>query len=189
MQRNGTATKERIERQALRLFVEKGVTATTVRDITAASGVTEAALYRHFASKDELAWRVFFDNFSAFAAELDEIQNEHGTLRGKLGGIIRHFCQAFDRDWVLFSYLLISEHEQVTKVTKEMPNPVQVLREVIAKGIARGEVPDQDPELATSMVLGIVLQVARSHVYGRIEGNLSRLADNLVEATWRVLQC
>ena len=54
-----TDTRERIEKAAIRLFVEKGVTETSVRDIARAVDISEGALYRNFVRKDELAWAVF----------------------------------------------------------------------------------------------------------------------------------
>ena len=52
-------TRERIEKAAIRLFVEQGVAGTSVRDIARAVDISEGALYRHFVSKDELVWEVF----------------------------------------------------------------------------------------------------------------------------------
>ena len=43
--------KARIERAALGLFCARGVDAVTTREIAAASGVSEGALYRHYPSK------------------------------------------------------------------------------------------------------------------------------------------
>ena len=43
MARNSNHTKELIERTALRLFVEKGITETTIRDIAAAGQVSPKA--------------------------------------------------------------------------------------------------------------------------------------------------
>ena len=54
-----TDTRDRIEKAAIQLFVEKGVNETTVRDIARAVDISEGALYRHFVSKDELVWAVF----------------------------------------------------------------------------------------------------------------------------------
>ena len=41
---------------AIRLFVEKSVAETTVRDIARAVGLSEGALYRHFIGKEELVF-------------------------------------------------------------------------------------------------------------------------------------
>lgn len=185
--RDARTTKERIQRSALRLFVEKGVTETTIRDIARDAGFAEGTLYRHYTSKDELAWDLFATNFMAFGRELEGIQRRHRGLKEKLEAMIRHFCAAFDEDWVLFSYLLLSEHEQAKKVTPDMPNPLNVLREVVAAGMKRRDIPKADPDVAMCMVLGIILQVAVGKVYGRVRAPLSSLADTLTAACWRVL--
>jgi AcrR family transcriptional regulator len=50
----GSATRERILAVALDLFVEQGYEETSLRQIAARVGVTKAALYYHFRSKDEI---------------------------------------------------------------------------------------------------------------------------------------
>ncbi len=187
MSRNGNHTKELIERTALRLFVEKGITETTVQDIAAAAQIAEGTLYRHFASKEDLAWELFHTNYTAFARELDRLQQQYGTLKEKLGAMIRQFCAFFDRDPVLFSFLLLAQHAQLKKVTPEMETAVTVLQKVIAQGMARREVPEMEVELAAGMVLGVVLEVAVFKAYGRLTQDLSPLSDTLAAACWRVL--
>jgi len=185
--RDGTLTKEKIQQTALRLFVEKGITGTTIRDLAAAAGIAEGTLYRHYDGKDQLAWELFSENFTAFALELDRLQERHQGARAKLEAMIHQFCAFFDRDPVLFSYLLLAQHEQFRKLTPETPSPVRVLRRVIEGGMERGEVPVMDAKVATAMVLGLVLQVAVFKVYEGIEQSLSSLAPTLCEASWRVL--
>jgi len=51
--------KQEILRAALKLFSERGLAATSIRDISDESGYTNPALYKHFASKDELALYLF----------------------------------------------------------------------------------------------------------------------------------
>lgn len=51
--------KREILRAALELFSERGLAATSVRDIADESGYTNPALYKHFAAKDELALYLF----------------------------------------------------------------------------------------------------------------------------------
>jgi AcrR family transcriptional regulator len=186
--RDASRTKALISRTALRLFVKKGVTETTIRDIAKAGEIAEGTLYRHYPSKEALAWDLFATHFTAFALELDRLQQGQATLKAKLEAMIRHFCRFFDQDRTLFSYLLLVQHGQLAKVTGDMPNPVEVFRKVIAGGMARKEIPKGDPDVATAMVIGLVLQVALAHVYGRIKRDLSSLADSLVGAAWRVLK-
>ncbi|PKQ26267.1 MAG: hypothetical protein CVT64_04000 [Actinobacteria bacterium HGW-Actinobacteria-4] len=49
-----TDTRERILVTAAQLFGEKGFAETSIRDVAEALGVTKAALYYHFTSKDEI---------------------------------------------------------------------------------------------------------------------------------------
>jgi AcrR family transcriptional regulator len=187
MARNGNKTKNLIARSALELFVAKGITETTIREIATAAGIAEGALYRHFESKEHLAWELFSTNYLDFARELDRLQEKYDTLQDKLAAMIRQFCAFFDRDPVLFSYLLLAQHAQLKKVTPEMVTAVTVLQKVIAQGMARREVPEMDVELAAAMVLGVVLQVAVFRAYGRINQDLSHLSETLVDACWQVL--
>lgn len=57
----GTDIQGRIADAALTLFCERGAFGTTVRDITAACGLTPGALYNHFASKDQLLYVLIRD--------------------------------------------------------------------------------------------------------------------------------
>ncbi len=185
--RDGSKTKELIARTSLHLFVEKGITETTIRDIAAAAGIAEGTLYRHYESKDQLAWELFSENYVSFARELDRVQEEYDTLKDKLAAMIRRFCAFFDQDPVLFSYLLLAQHHQLKKVTPDMETAVTVLQKVIAQGMAKSEVPEMEVELAAAMVLGVVLQVAVFKAYNRINQDLSHLGEILVDTCWRVL--
>src|SRR5271165_7262508 len=52
----GSALQCKIAEAAIDLFYAQGAPATTVREITAACGLTPGALYNHFASKDQLLY-------------------------------------------------------------------------------------------------------------------------------------
>ncbi|HEX6872542.1 MAG TPA: helix-turn-helix domain-containing protein [Micromonosporaceae bacterium] len=54
-------TRTRIQRVALELFTERGYEATSLREIAERLGVTKAALYYHFKSKDEIIDSVVAD--------------------------------------------------------------------------------------------------------------------------------
>ena len=57
----GTSLQCRIADAAIELFYNQGATATSVRDITAACGLTPGALYNHFSSKEQLLYVLIRD--------------------------------------------------------------------------------------------------------------------------------
>ena len=185
--RDGAETKRRIERAALHLFVEKGVTQTTIRDITKAVGITEGALYRHFESKDELASTLFVDNYQTFAEELERTRNSQSGIVNQMTAMIRMFCAFFDRDPDLFSYLLLAQHDAGRQAPADIKSPVNVVRRTIADAVDRGDVEAGDTEFLTSVVLGIVLQVAISKIYGHLDGDLSSRCEAISAACTRAI--
>jgi AcrR family transcriptional regulator len=183
-----TDTRDRIEKAAIRLFVEKGVAETSVRDIARAVDISEGALYRHFVSKDELAWAVFEPHYVAFAGRLDTLAKAETTSRGKLAAMIRGFCEAHDENPTLFRFLLFVQHGQLSKLTPGTPTPVDAVRTVLERGIASKEIPDQPPDVATALVFGIVLQAVTFAAYGRLPSSMGSMSDRLVTAAWAAVK-
>src|SRR5690606_2484428 len=156
----GQRTQERIEQETLALFAEKGVDRTTIGDIARAAGIAEGTLYRHFQSKEALVWQLFSHNYLRLAAQLHALQACREGLRAKLAAMVGLFCGLYERDPDMFRFLLLVQHGQLERVTAGMQTPVTVLKAVIEGAVARREIPAQDVEVATAMVLGMVLQVA-----------------------------
>jgi AcrR family transcriptional regulator len=183
-----TDTRDRIEKAAIRLFVEKGVTETSVRDIARAVDISEGALYRHFVSKDELVWAVFERHYVEFAGLLEALAKSETTARGKLAAMIRGFCHAHDENPTLFRFLLFVQHGQLSKLTPGTPTPVDAVRTVLERGIASKEIPDQHPDVATALVFGIVLQPVTFAAYGRLPSSMGSMRDRLVTAAWAAVK-
>ena len=177
-------TADRIEQAAVRLFVEKGVAETTIKDIARAVGLSEGALYRHFESKDELVWRAFERHYVAFAATLRQLAESEPTARGKIAAMIHGFCRAHDENPTLFKFLLFVQHGQLAKLEPGTPTPVEVIRDVLEQAIASREIPAQRPDLATALVFGVVLQPVTFAAYGRLPLNLGSMCERLIAAAW-----
>lgn len=89
--RKGELTRERIIAQAAPLFNQRGFAGCSMQDIMDATGLEKGGLYRHFASKEELAVEVFryaVDRINALRNE--HIDREHGALAE-----LRSFVQRF----------------------------------------------------------------------------------------------
>lgn len=183
----GARTQERIAQATLALFAEKGVDRTTIGDIARAAGIAEGTIYRHYPSKEELIWQLFSQNYQDLSARLEALQASRQGLHAKLAAMIGMFCRLYEQDPDMFRFLLLVQHGQLARVTPDMLTPVRVLKAVIDAAIARGEIPEQDSEVATAMVLGMVLQIAVFKVYGRITRPLGDIAARLTEGCWHAL--
>ncbi len=64
-------TRARIQDVALELFTEHGYEATSLREIAERLGVTKAALYYHFKTKDDIVASLIEDRVEALEALLD----------------------------------------------------------------------------------------------------------------------
>ncbi|MEO0392720.1 MAG: TetR/AcrR family transcriptional regulator [Pseudomonadota bacterium] len=161
-------TRHKINKAALDLFAEQGVEATTTKHIAQAAGIAEGTIYRHYVSKDDLVWDLFSTNYVGFADRLDALAAEHTGLKFKLLVVIRHFCELFDNDPALYRFLLLVQHRNLHRMKAGTRTPLLAIRDLIEQAIRDGEIPDQDLDLATAFVIGIVVQPATFAVYGRL---------------------
>jgi AcrR family transcriptional regulator len=180
-------TKARLERAALTLFVARGVAETTTREIAMAASVAEGTIYRYFPSKERLALDLFLRHHRALAEALTEAQRPARGLRARIEAIVRCYCEWADRDWTLFAYHLLNQHSFLIQVPDDAPNPVTVVREVIAEAMKAGEIPRRNIDLAAASAIGVVLQAATYKVYGRFTGDLSAHVRFFADAAWAVL--
>lgn len=185
--RDGSATRRKIHDVALRLFVEKGVSETTVRDLAKAAGIAEGTLYRHYASMGDLIWDLFSTNYAAFAHRIDATQADRAGFPAKLAAIVAEFCRFFDEEPVLFRFLMLTQHQTLPRVANDADNPVEVLHRVVSAAIGNGEITVQPAGLATTLVMGVLLQPAFGLVYGRVDPPYSQYADTIAAACLRAL--
>jgi AcrR family transcriptional regulator len=180
-------TKERIERAAIELIAERGVDAVSMRDIARRVDVTEPAVYRHYASKSALVWEVFTSNYDVFAANLDTIQRSKPSFREKLEAMVTECCGVFDNDCDLFTFLLLAQHIQRGAPKDFQAALPELLKNLLSSAIAIGEIPDQDCEITTAMIMGSVLQTALYCLYQKPHPKkMCLMSETLSSACWRI---
>ena len=181
--RDGAATKALIEREALRLFARQGVDGTSVKDIAQAVGVADAALYRHFSSKEEIGRQIFVHHYAGLARQVAAIGAEPVPFVEKVRLLVGLFCGLFDAEPDVFAFILIHQHAHL-RFVPEAPeeNAVAALALIMAYAFARGEIAEPDAELAAAMALGAVVQPAVFKLYGRLPGPLAGRMAALVRA-------
>lgn len=187
------STKARIERAALTLFVERGVDGVAVREIAAKVGITDAAIYRHFKSKADLAESLMLAIHEQLTELVRNVGNKDVPFRTKITHLVNDYCAAADDDWDLFSYHLLHLHHFPHLFAGENSShvrrvgPISVCANMLKQAVEEGEIVPGNTQLLASMVLGIVLQAASAKAHLRLRGPLSIYAPEFDKAVWAVL--
>lgn len=178
----------KVERAALELFAAKGIDGVSIAEIAEAAGVSQGALYRHYPSKDELAWALFSTAYLQTGGELDAVRAREPDFRGRIGAMIAHFCELYDSDPALFRFMLIAQHGLLPRISPEQRTPVDAILDTISQAVEAGKIGSVDPQVATAVVMGIVLQSAVFHIYGRLDAALAPRAPTLARAAIAALE-
>jgi AcrR family transcriptional regulator len=179
--------RDLIKAQAMRLFVERGVDAVSVRDIAAACDMKPSNLYAHFASREALVEVLFQDGYAAYGETLAAIARAPGAFRVRLDRMIREICRLHDEDTIRFRFLVMTQHGFLRTIDASDRNPVEIMCRAVAAAMEAGEIPPREPELMAMAVIGLIVQPATGHLYGRLSGGLLGRADVLSAMCWRVL--
>jgi AcrR family transcriptional regulator len=175
--------KHRIDAAALHLFAERGADATPVPMIAERAGVAVGSLYRYYGNKEELVARLYAENYARLADELRRVAARQVSAHDKIAAMVRFICNYFDQEWDLARFLLLEQHVRL-KSYAGAGNPVDIVHEVLAEGMRRGEVRRLDGMLATALVMGPVIQAATFRTYGRLTSPLSDAAKEIAEGIW-----
>src|SRR5262252_5942128 len=155
--------REQILDIATGLFAQQGFQGTTTRQIADGSGVTEALIFRHFPSKEDLYWAVIERKINTAAP--------HERMRESLEGggsdlevLARVALDVLDRrakDQTLSRLLLFSALEKHELSHRFFRNYIAdyfgVMAGYVRKGIAEGRLREVDPLLAARSFLGMVI--------------------------------
>ena len=88
------STKERILEEALKLFSQSGYMGTSMNDIAAKLGVTKAALYKHYTSKQEILDSIVEKMNQMDAERIKKYDMPEGRWKKSLQSIkIRHLIK------------------------------------------------------------------------------------------------
>jgi AcrR family transcriptional regulator len=187
-----SAAAERILREAMRLFAERGYERTSIADIQAAAGLApgSGALYKHFPSK-EAVLAAGMDDFVAGAERARElIRTVPGPAEDALGVLARAALQMLesDRDVLRIVWRELEQFPELRERVREqrMQGTYAALADWLRERGARGELRVHDPEATAAVLLG---GLTSFKVFQALLGESpSRLDDaRFVEAWLRVM--
>lgn len=176
-----------IVRAATSLFAERGIEGTSMRDIAGAAGVREAAIYRHFAGKDDLAREIFLSWYGWYSGKLQDIVSGPAGTLDKLREVVRHEFSAVTDHSEAFVYFCENESRFVRNLPPEIVSARRVFTTFIKAGQARGEVGAGSPELLADMLSGALCAVALTWLRMGLRKKLSVHLEEVVQRCRRMI--
>jgi AcrR family transcriptional regulator len=170
---------------ATELFAERGIDATSVDAIAAASGVSKATIYKHWADKDALCLEVM-----QYVHELDDgpPETDSGDLRADLIAFLKYEPSRKKAAIIkrltphLIAYSARNEAFGRAWKTRVMDRARTSLKNLLRRGINRGVFPAiLDEDLGVALLLGPMMY---RHIFGS-SVSLDWLADGAVDSFWR----
>jgi len=177
-----------IVRAATSLFAKRGVDATSMREIADAAGVREAAIYRYFASKEELSREIFVSWYGWYSRQLREIVRGPGGTREKVDGAARLELSAAVEHTEAFIYFCENEARFLRSLPASVPRVRDVFIELVKQGQARSEVKAGEVGVLADMLSGALCAVALSLVWRRRRGSTDDQLDLIAETCWAMIK-
>ena len=177
-ERKKARTRQRLQEQALRLFVERGYEATTVEQIAAAAGVSHMTFFRYFPTKDA----VLSDSYDPLLVAAirarphteHPVARIHGAVREGLGAIY-----AADREALL------------VRVRLTLRTPALRARlwenQVATRDLLAGALVDGEPDFTTRILASACLSTLTTALEEWVATDGAADLPDLIDAAFHVL--
>ena len=191
---SGPERRAQILDAAIALFGRHGYKGTTTKSLAQASGVSEATIFKHFPTKNDL-YKAAFDRRTGVGTEqfIAELQDcaERGEDERLVRMVVRAMFYGYERDRDLHRMLLFAWLEQDQAENQNLDEQIRsfplfgFLEGYIRQRQAAGAFIRESPELLLSALVGLpVHEAIRRKLYGLDTGTTD---DAAIEAFARLL--
>jgi len=185
---DGGETRRTILREAHRLFMELGYRAVSTRQIADACGLTQPALYHHFADKQDLYVAMLRDNLDTVQGGLERIVRRDGDIGERLRQVARYLPATRSDMGQMFHDI---DHEVGVEARRTLGEAfhhgvVAPIAAIFADGLQRGLLRDPrhggaDPVTATYLLLSMLRYAPAGEDRQTTASNHARHADTVVD--------
>jgi len=148
---------------ALAVFAERGYDGTRVRDIAERAGVSEAALYCHHSSKEEVALALFRTHMRRYSEALSAVAGDRRlSVRERIRGVALRSLAAFAEEPDAFAFVVTHQARFIASLPADFPFPIRVVEGLLREGQEEGSVRAGPARLLTALVLGCIMQPVRT---------------------------
>jgi AcrR family transcriptional regulator len=182
-------TKDKVLAAAMELFARQGYHATSVPDIQRQAGVSTGAIYRHFASKDDIAAAVYAAALRAIGATFQQSLAGDQDFFERFGALVRGLFALTENDPHLIEYGLYVKHREIGRDIGPIcsSEPFLYLQARVADAMRSGQLRPGDVILTTATLMGPVQRVIQLHLDDLLCVPLRTAVDPLLDNVRRAL--
>ncbi|MGW4593411.1 TetR family transcriptional regulator [Amycolatopsis thermoflava] len=155
----GAVMQEELTKAATRLFQARGIRAVTLQEIADEVGLTKAALYHYFTSRDDLLRHVFSDWLERDIEKLDAVISAPGTTHERLRLYVHHHISCITENIELYGLSFSAESELPDEVRAEFRKFKRksdlVVQEIIREGMRSGEFVSSEENIIVFAIDGM----------------------------------
>lgn len=158
--------RQRILDQAASLFAEKGYETSSINELAAAMGVSKAAVYHYFPSKQQLYDAIILDTLTGLIKTVNEEVDQETSPAKKLRRFITAHARYFESHRDGFVVMLVGFSGMQCREFRDEAMQLrdaheQLLRRIIANGIASRDFRQVDIVMAGRAVLSLLNWMVR----------------------------
>jgi AcrR family transcriptional regulator len=182
MTSNQAAGRQCILEQAQLHFFAHGYHGVSIRDIVQACGLSNAALYYHFGSKQNLYVEVIRGFVASVVQPVQEAEAGSGSSRERLTRMVLAFAQFSSESrselQTLVRDLAECEGEEIQQLIPEVIGQVlSPFAAVLEEGIAAGEIRVVDVNRVGHLLMGMLNSLAARRMFGQVAETLEEDVD------------
>ena len=179
---NKTKNRQAIIEAGIRVFISKGVSETTVRDIIRSTGLASGTFYNYFNSKEEVLVAIFND----FAKEIGKTVRDENIQPNNFEEFLRikltRFFKFVSSKPEIFM-IMSNNHNLVNNFSINAPQiilEIDYLKEEIKEGIRKGIFPNFDVDLFGTVIRPVTDALAQEMISQK-KINIKKYTDKCID--------
>lgn len=170
-------TRQKLVEVARELFAQKGIEATTMNDIAAASGKGRRTLYTYFRSKEEIYYAVIEGELEYISEQMDKVIQMDVTPEKKMLLVIYKHLSLIDdivkRNGNLNAEFF-SDIKQVERARRKFDmEEINTFRSILREGVARGTFEIDSVNFTADVIHYAVKGIEVPYIYDRVGTGIS----------------
>lgn len=153
--------RQQLLTQAKELFSQQGYVGASLRGLAEQSGITAAAVYYHFAKKEDLLREIVFEGLERLSQSVFAALAETASPEERLEAVVRTHLR-YNVEFPREARIIIEESRFLNQVdyaaAREKQNAVlNIYRTCIRQLITAGQLPDVDPSVTAFSITSVIL--------------------------------